>query len=56
MANRYVVFLPHDYDGTTAFPLILFLHGSGQVGTDGRKQVGIVGIRVVYERQEEKKP
>ena len=48
------MFLPHDYDGTTAFPLILFLHGSGQVGTDGRKQVAIVGSRAVYKRQEKK--
>jgi len=36
--SKYVVFVPKDYDGTTEFPVILFLHGSGEVGTDGEKQ------------------
>src|SRR2546427_4509376 len=36
---KYVVFIPHDYDGNRAFPLILFLHGSGATGTDGRTQI-----------------
>ena len=35
---KYAVFLPHDYDGTKAYPVILFLHGSGQTGTDGWRQ------------------
>ncbi len=36
--SKYVVFIPHQYDGTVAFPIILFLHGSGKVGNDGRQQ------------------
>ncbi len=38
---RYVVFVPHGYDGAKALPVILFLHGSGQTGTDGRKQLTV---------------
>jgi predicted peptidase len=37
---KYVVFVPHDYDGTKPFPVILYLHGSGSTGTDGRDQIG----------------
>ncbi len=35
---KYVVFVPHAYDGEKTFPVILFLHGSGKIGTDGREQ------------------
>jgi predicted peptidase len=34
----YVIFVPHGYDGKKPVPVILFLHGSGQTGTDGKKQ------------------
>ncbi len=33
----YAVYVPRTYDGTSAWPLILFLHGKGESGTDGRK-------------------
>lgn len=33
--SKYVVFLPHDYDGTKAFPAILFLHGAANQATTG---------------------
>jgi predicted peptidase len=36
-AAKYVVFVPHHYDGKRPLPVILFLHGSGAVGNDGRK-------------------
>jgi predicted peptidase len=36
---KYVVFIPHAYDRTKACPTILYLHGSGSSGTDGRAQV-----------------
>jgi predicted peptidase len=36
---KYVVFLPRDYDAKKSFPTILFLHGAGATGTDGRAQV-----------------
>lgn len=35
---KYVVFVPHDYDGKKPYPTILFLHGAGETGTDGQKQ------------------
>src|SRR5262245_41898092 len=37
--GKYVVFVPHDYTGDKAYPLILFLHGAGSTGNDGEKQV-----------------
>jgi predicted peptidase len=36
---KYVVFIPHEYDGKRAFPVILYLHSAGLTGTDGREQV-----------------
>ena len=36
--SPYVVFVPKAYDGTKAFPVILFLHGSGE--TDSPKNKG----------------
>jgi predicted peptidase len=36
---RYVVYVPADYTGKKAYPLILFLHGAGETGTDGRRQL-----------------
>jgi len=36
---KYVLFIPHDYKGDKDYPLILFLHGSGESGNDGEKPV-----------------
>jgi predicted esterase len=33
---KYFVFIPHAYKGDQAYPLILFLHGGGESGTDGK--------------------
>jgi poly(3-hydroxybutyrate) depolymerase/prenyltransferase beta subunit len=33
--RKYSVYVPEGYDGTKPFPVILFLHGSGERGTDG---------------------
>jgi predicted peptidase len=33
----YAVWLPPGYDSTRAWPCVLFLHGSGESGTDGLK-------------------
>ncbi len=32
--NRYLVILPDDYDPATRYPLIMFLHGSGERGSN----------------------
>src|SRR5262245_10239226 len=36
---KYVVFVPHNYNGSKEYPIILFLHGSGSTGDDGKKQI-----------------
>lgn len=38
---KYVVYVPSAYDGETPLPAIVFLHGSGEQGTDGWKQVAV---------------
>lgn len=38
-ASKYVVFIPRNYNPETFVPAILFLHGAGLEGTDGRKQL-----------------
>ncbi|HZZ81990.1 MAG TPA: alpha/beta hydrolase-fold protein [Gemmataceae bacterium] len=38
---KYIVFVPKAYDGTKEFPVILFLHGAGESGTDGKKQAAV---------------
>ncbi len=35
----YVLYVPRGYDPARAWPLILFLHGSGESGTDGSSQL-----------------
>ena len=39
--SPYVVYVPKDYDGTKESPTILFLHGAGETGSDGKKQVKV---------------
>jgi predicted peptidase len=51
---KYVIFLPHDYKGDKPFPLVLFLHGAGATGTDGKKQVS--GISAEIRRDEKAFP
>lgn len=41
--SPYVVFVPHDYDGSKAYPVILFLHGSGE-SKGGKKMPAEVGL------------
>jgi predicted peptidase len=47
---KYVLFVPHDYTGEKPYPLILFLHGLGESGTDGKKQVE-VGLGTAIRRE-----
>ena len=41
--RKYTLFVPNGYDGSKAFPAVLFLHGSGERGEDGIKggQIGL---------------
>jgi predicted peptidase len=48
---KYVLFVPHDYRGDKAYPLILFLHGLGESGSDGHRQA-TVGLGPAIKRQE----
>jgi predicted peptidase len=40
-STKYVVYVPATYDATKPAPTILFLHGAGETGTDGWKQVAV---------------
>lgn len=48
---KYVVFVPRGYDGTKEYPVILFLHGSGQIGTDGKGQVAGMLAKAIRDRE-----
>jgi predicted peptidase len=39
---KYSVYLPNNYSKNKKWPAILFIHGSGEMGTDGKKQTKIV--------------
>ncbi len=38
---KYTVYVPRDYDPAKAWPAIVFLHGSGECGRDGQKQLAV---------------
>lgn len=51
--QRYVVYVPRNYSADRKWPVILFLHGSGERGADGLKQsqVGLgTALRLYPER------
>jgi len=52
---KYVLFVPYDYTGDKAFPLILFLHGAGETGKDGKKQ-GQTGMGPAIKKREKDFP
>jgi predicted peptidase len=43
---KYVLFVPHDYKADKAYPVVLFLHGSGSTGIDGKKQVSGISAAI----------
>lgn len=45
----YQVYVPSDYDGSRAWPVVLFLHGAGERGNDGLLQTA-VGIAPAIRR------
>ncbi len=54
-SSPYVVFVPHAYDGTKPYPVILFLHGSGET-KGGPKQPVEVGLPLAIKKQEKTFP
>jgi predicted peptidase len=52
---KYVVFVPHSYKGDEPFPLILFLHGSGET-RGGKKQPVEVGLGPAIKKREKSFP
>lgn len=52
---KYIVFIPHDYKGDKPYPTILFLHGAGSSGTDGKKQTQ-GGLATAIRKQEKTFP
>lgn len=53
--SKYVLFIPHDYKGDKVYPVILFLHGAGESGTDGKKQA-TVGLAPAIKKREKTFP
>jgi predicted peptidase len=49
--GKYVIYVPKTYKGDQAFPLILFLHGSGSTGNDGQKQI-MSGLAPAIKKQD----
>jgi predicted peptidase len=52
---KYVLFVPHDYKPDVESPIILFLHGKGSGGTDGKKQAR-GGLAAAIKKDEKKFP
>jgi len=50
---KYVVFVPKSYDGKKEFPVILFLHGAGETGSDGEKQVKVGLGKAIKDKKED---
>lgn len=48
--HRYALFLPTGYSADKKWPVILFLHGAGERGTDGKRQT-TVGIGPVLRKR-----
>jgi predicted peptidase len=56
--SPYVVFVPHNYDGKKEYPVILFLHGSGETKSDKKdaKMPVQVGIGTAIKKREKEFP
>jgi predicted peptidase len=52
---KYIVFVPKDYginDDQKVYPVILFLHGAGESGTDGEKQAKVGLGKAIRDKKE----
>ncbi len=54
MSYRY--YLPADYDNSIEYPLVLFLHGSGESGTDNDRQVRFFPTTGLIDKTESEYP
>lgn len=54
-SHRYAVWLPPGHAGQRSWPALVFLHGSGECGTDGEKQTH-VGLPVWLAKSPERWP
>lgn len=52
---RYVVYVPSEFDSAEKWPVVLFLHGSGERGSDGLRQT-VVGLGSAIRRNPERFP
>jgi predicted esterase len=50
--HKYVVFVPANYDSAKKWPVILFLHGAGERGSDGLSQARVGLGPVIKNRQD----
>ncbi|MFM9964397.1 MAG: alpha/beta hydrolase-fold protein [Planctomycetaceae bacterium] len=53
--HKYVVFLPQNYSPIKSSPVMLFLHGAGERGTDGRAHLN-VGLGALVKARESNFP
>ena len=49
--HRYTVFVPENYSADRKWPVILFLHGAGERGSDGQRQLTIGLAPAIKKRQ-----
>jgi predicted esterase len=49
--HRYTVFLPEDYSADKKWPIVLYLHGAGERGNDGNRQLTIGLAPAIQKRQ-----
>lgn len=45
-SSPYVVFVPHGYDGSKEYPVVLFLHGAGETKNPKAKKEGKMPVEV----------
>ena len=50
---KYIVFVPRAYTGEKEFPVILFLHGAGETGSDGVKQAAVGLGKAIRDKKED---
>jgi len=44
----YCLFMPTNYDSSKEYPVLLFLHGAGEIGNDNEKQLSNIGKMFKY--------